>query len=76
MPGFRLCAELGEKGKPDAREAMVSIHLEPRRLNSKMWMQLPLPQPALEITALLPCPFFIEGCTDTQNKTQTNKLKE
>lgn len=78
MRGFRLCAELGEKGKPDARKAMESFPLELKESEQQdvYAASPPLLPPALEITACCLVPFFIEGCTATQNKTQTNRKSE
>lgn len=53
MRGFRLCAELGEKGKPDARKAMESFSLELKESEQQdvYAASPPLLPPALEITA-------------------------
>lgn len=61
LQGFRLCDALGEERKLDARKATgrESVYSEQRRLSSKMFVQLSLLRPALEITAFLPCPFSI-----------------
>lgn len=53
MRGFRLCAELGEKGKLDARKAMESFSLELKESEQQdvCAASPPLLPPALEITA-------------------------
>lgn len=76
MRGFRLCAELGEKGKPDARKAMESFPLALRESEQQDVYAASPPPACPRIYSLQPCPFFIQGCTATQNRTQTNRKSE
>lgn len=56
MRGFRLCAELGEKGKPDARKAMESFPLELREREQQDAYAASPPPACPRNYSLQPCP--------------------
>jgi hypothetical protein len=64
-----LNTELGQKGKPDARNTIGRIHSERGDLTSKMYTRLPVLLHVLEITVLT------WSALSSSKDTQAHKIK-